>query len=298
MVGKMKKVSIIIPTYNGLKVLKKCLESLKKTDYKNLKIILVDNGSSDGTISFIKKNYPSIEIIALNKNYGFAYAVNKGIKKAIKDGSDYILSLNNDVIIPNKNWIRELIKTAEKDNKIGIIGIKITSKNKRLQFLFYGLKSEGELDKGQYDFIREVPAINGVAMFIKKEVIKKVGFFDERFFYGRDDLDYGFRARKAGFKVIYNGKIKLIHYGGYSFKISKGKESLNLFKEKEKGLLLFSFKHLNLKSKILAVLRVFIDVFISKENNKKISIKNIRFNKDFLKRLYYAFLSFKETIFS
>jgi len=272
MVGKMKKVSIIIPTYNGLKVLKKCLESLKKTDYKNLKIILVDNGSSDGTISFIKKNYPSIEIIALNKNYGFAYAVNKGIKKAIKDGSDYILSLNNDVIIPNKNWIR--------------------------QFLFYGLKSEGELDKGQYDFIREVPAINGVAMFIKKEVIKKVGFFDERFFYGRDDLDYGFRARKAGFKVIYNGKIKLIHYGGYSFKISKGKESLNLFKEKEKGLLLFSFKHLNLKSKILAVLRVFIDVFISKENNKKISIKNIRFNKDFLKRLYYAFLSFKETIFS
>ena len=125
----LPKVSIIIVNYNGKLLLEKCLESLFKINYNNFEVVIVDNNSTDNTIEFITKNYPSIIIIKLDSNKGFAEPNNIAAK--ITKG-DYLLFLNNDTIV-TPNFISEMIKTMENDKKIGIC-----------QSLL--LKSDGQID--------------------------------------------------------------------------------------------------------------------------------------------------------
>ena len=110
------KVSIIIINYNGKELLEKCLESLFKVDYDNFEIILVDNNSTDGTMEFVTKNYPSIIIIKLDSNKGFAEPNNIGSKIA---KGEYLLFLNNDTVV-TPDFISKMIKVVENDKKIGI----------------------------------------------------------------------------------------------------------------------------------------------------------------------------------
>src|SRR3989344_3399710 len=118
----MKKASIIIVNWNGMKFLKNCLDSVYKQTYKNFQVYFVDNGSIDGSSEFVKKNYLKAKIIQLDKNYGFAKPNNIAIKESFKDKEvEYIVCLNNDTIV-DKNWLKELVKTARKDKKIGAVG--------------------------------------------------------------------------------------------------------------------------------------------------------------------------------
>ena len=110
------KVSVIIVNYNGKTLLEKCLESLVKVNYENFEIILVDNNSTDGTVEFVTKTYPSIIIIKLDSNRGFAEPNNIGAKIA---SGKYLLFLNNDTIV-TPNFISEMVKVIEKDKKIAI----------------------------------------------------------------------------------------------------------------------------------------------------------------------------------
>ena len=117
----MKKAAIVIVNWNGKKFLRNCLDSVYKQTYKNFQLYFVDNGSIDGSSEFVKENYPRTMIMQLDKNYGFAKPNNIAIKEAFKDKSvEYIVCLNNDTIV-DKNWLKELIKTALKDKKIGAV---------------------------------------------------------------------------------------------------------------------------------------------------------------------------------
>lgn len=212
-------VSVIIINYNGKSHLEKCLESLSKVNYNNFEIILVDNNSTDGSIEFVIKNYPSIIIIKLDENKGFAEPNNMATKIA---KGDYFLFLNNDTIVDQK-FISELVNVAQNDSKIAI-----------LQSLL--LKPNGEVDSSG-DFIdkigvvynskkmpqelRKISSARGAAMMVRCEVFEKLHGFDSNFYVTFEDVDFGWRAWISGYKVVMVPTSIVYHFGGATIKEMK-----------------------------------------------------------------------------
>jgi len=207
------KVSIIVPTWNRKKDCLECLASVKKLVYpkKKFEVVLVDNGSIDGTVEAVKKRFPEATILALKKNYGFPGALNRGIKKT---KGDYVLILQSDTVV-EKNFLKNLIKVAEKSKlEIGAFGPKVYyyhQKNvinkaygkinrKTLHLTNVG---KGEKDRGQYDKIREVETTAFTGILIKREVFDKIGLLDERLFLYFEDVDFFLRAERAGYKFLF-----------------------------------------------------------------------------------------------
>ena len=119
------QVSIIIVNWNGREYLSECLKSVFNQSYDNFKVILVDNGSTDCSVEFVKNNFSHVQVISLDKNYGFAKGNNIDMKEALKDKDvQYIALLNNDTKV-EKNYLVELIKVMSSDNKIGICALKM-----------------------------------------------------------------------------------------------------------------------------------------------------------------------------
>ena len=136
----MQKVAIIIVNWNGHKLLNDCFYAVYSQTYQNFDVYFVDNGSKDNSVSFVLENFPKTKIIKLKYNTGFAKGNNEGIKEAFKDKNiNYIVCLNNDTIV-EKNWLEELIKTAEGDEQIGAVSSKayfndnVTIQNAGLEF--------------------------------------------------------------------------------------------------------------------------------------------------------------------
>ena len=203
-------VSIIILNWNGKEYLGKCLRSLKKQTYKNFEVILVDNGSTDGSIDYIKDNFGDfIKLIQNKTNLGFAEGNNIGIKNS---KGKYILLLNNDTRTDSL-WVEELVKVAEADERIGMCASKVLSLDNpeiidNVGHLIYkdGLnrgRGRLEYDEGQYDTVEEVFFPSGCAATYRKKMLADIGGFDEDFFAYGDDTDIGIRGRLAGWKCVY-----------------------------------------------------------------------------------------------
>lgn len=213
-------VSVVIPNFNGRKFLAECLDSLKAQSYKEFEIIVVDNGSSDGSAGFIKKNYPGIKVVELSQNKGFAGGVNAGIQAS---SGKMVALLNNDAVA-DENWLRELVASLDAAD---IAASKILHyDNSELidstgEFISrWGIaypRGRNEIDLGQYDTQTEIFAASGGASIFKKAVIEDIGGFDERFFAYLEDVDLSFRARLRGYRVIFAPKAKIYHrIGGTS----------------------------------------------------------------------------------
>jgi len=224
---KAKKVSIIILNWNGLDFTKKCLASIKsKTPCPDYEIIVVDNGSDAKEVRELKKMRAKKAIgkLVLNgSNRGFSGGNNQGIK--IAEG-DYLLLLNNDTTL-TKNWLVELAKTAEKDPKIGIVGPNIESYCQP-GVVFGG----GYVDisgAARHSYSKEegdAEQVGGAALFFKRAVLEKIGGLDEGFnpIYF-EETDFCARARKAGFRVVFTPKSKVIHFEGGIMKKQPGKRA-------------------------------------------------------------------------
>ncbi len=252
------KVSIIIINWNQKEHTKECLNSLKKINYSNYEIILVDNASKDDSAKFFKNNYPYVRVIENKKNLGFAEGNNIGIREALKNNADYIFILNNDTIV-DKEVIKELIKTITSDKIIGAVTPKIYNYyqpniiDAAGGFLAFN-KSKihqigyGEIDKGQYDKEYEVNFITGSAMLVKAEVFRVVGLFDTTFFAYCEDMDFCYRITQNSLKLKYVPGAKIWHKVSASTGGYKNPTSLYLF---TKNRIKFLYKHAGLKSKIL-----------------------------------------------
>lgn len=202
--------SIIIVNFNGKKLLKDCLDSVFSQNYNRFEVIFVDNASTDGSLDYVKKHFSKAKIIASPYNLGFAGGNNIGIKAC---QGDYIILLNADTIV-QPSWLEELIKTAESNPKIGIVGSKILFFSERinstgLEFnhkLCNGFdRGVGKIDKGQYDTDdkRDVLGVCFASALIKRKVIKDVGLLDEKTFLYSEDLGYCIRTRLRGYQVVY-----------------------------------------------------------------------------------------------
>jgi GT2 family glycosyltransferase len=222
-------LSIIIPNFNTKELLKKCLKSIKKAE-----TIVVDNGSTDGSVEMIKKEFPEVIPIENHKNLGFAKAVNQGIKCA---KGDYILVLNSDTEVKN-GALKCLVDFARQHPEAGIVGARLLNPDGSIQpsiyhfpTIFRAIKEFWFGQKGSYEkyyVIGEDPvsvdAVTGAAMLIPRKTIEKVGLFDERYFMYFEDLDYCRRVKKAGLKVYYLPEARIIHFHGKS-SISVGEKS-------------------------------------------------------------------------
>lgn len=217
----MREVSIVIPNYNGKHFLKDCLEAVFAQDIKDQEVIVVDNGSTDGSLEYLE-NYPAVRVIVLDKNYGFCRAVNEGIKAA---DSEYVILLNNDTEV-DKNFAKELLNAIKADQKI------FSCSSKMIQFHNRELMD----DAGDYycalgwafgrgkggsvkNYEREgnvFAACAGAAIY-RKELLEQLGYFDEAHFAYLEDIDIGYRARIHGYRNVYAPKAKVYHVGsGFS----------------------------------------------------------------------------------
>ena len=211
-------VSVIIPNYNGKTFLQGCIESLEAQTYSNFEIIIIDNGSDDGSVDLIKTNFPRIKVIVNDKNLGFAKANNQGYE--IATGS-YIATLNNDTKA-EKNWLENLILAAEANTKAGMCASKILSIKNPNQIDSVGVnicldgmtrgRARLETDEGQYDMTDEILLPSACAALYRRAMLDEIGFFDESFFAYCEDTDLGLRGQLAGWSAILVPDALVYHY--------------------------------------------------------------------------------------
>ena len=216
-------VSVIVLNYNAGELLLNCIESIKKSAYKNLEIIVVDNISTDKSQKACKEKYPDIKLIQNDENFGYCEGNNIGIREA---KGDYIIILNPDTIVES-NWIEELISAYNKFGE-GLYQPKHLSLNEKTVYMSAGnmlnifgfgyAREKGNKDENQFNKIEEIGYASGTCLFTSSAVLKKVGLFDPFIFLYHDDLDLGWRASQLGIKSYYVPTSLIYHAESYSLK--------------------------------------------------------------------------------
>ena len=223
------KIFLIILNWNGKEVLEECLQSIEKIDYPNYEVIVVDNGSTDGSQKAIKEDFPYVHLIENDKNEGVAEGQNIGIRYALEKKTDYVFILNNDLTL-DKNILKELLKVIESDDKIGVAGpiVYWADDPERIQFGDGMINWKtgrdrhlevGKIDKGQHS-VKNVDYVG--LIFVSSDVLKKVGFYNSNYFAYWEDADLCTRVKKAGYKVVCVSNAKIWHKGSYTVKKISG----------------------------------------------------------------------------
>ncbi len=210
-------ISVIIPNWNGMRFLPTCLSALRQQTYRDFEIIVVDNGSTDGSQEFIAREYPEVRVLALGANRGFAPAVNEGIRAA---RGDIVVPLNNDTEA-DPHWLEEIAQTLERHPRAGMVACKLRLFDKRDHLHsagdFYrvdgipGNRGVWEKDSGQYDDARGIFGGCGAAVAYRQTMLGEIGLFDEALGSYCEDVDLNWRARLAGYAVAYAPRAIVYH---------------------------------------------------------------------------------------
>ena len=221
-------ISIIVLNYNAGELLLNCINSLKKSTYQNIEILVVDNISSDGSHTKCKKQFPDIKLIQNRKNLGYCGGNNVGIKEA---KGEFIVILNPDTIV-EENWLDEMFNAFNEFGD-GLYQPKIISLNESdiIQstgnmihaFGFGFARDKGKKIIEKKEEIEKIGYASGTCLFTTKKVLEKVGLLDEFLFLYHDDLDLGWRAAQIGINSYYVPKSKIFHAESYSLKWSAKK---------------------------------------------------------------------------
>lgn len=197
------------------------------TSYPNIKVVVADNASTDDSIPFVRSYYPGIEIVELEKNFGFARGYNEALKHM---EGDYFVLLNSDVEVP-PNWIKPMVELLQHDASIGACQPKLLQYNDRHHFEYSGacggwidflgypfargrVFDVNEADTGQYDTTEPVFWASGAALFVRAELYRKLGGLNEYFFAHQEEIDFCWRLQRAGYKVYCCAESVVYHVGG------------------------------------------------------------------------------------
>ena len=211
------KVSVIIPNYNGREYLRECLECLLLQSYRNFEVIVVDNGSVDGSEKIVE-DFEGYKLVRNEKNLGFAKAVNQGIRLS---RSEYVILLNNDAMA-EYNFIEEMVKGISKSKKIFSCASRMIQYNDRSKLdntgdfytiMGYAFQRGMDADIKRYKRAGKIFSACAGAAIYRREVFEEIGFFDERHFAYLEDMDVGFRANIYGYRSIYLPKAVVYHVG-------------------------------------------------------------------------------------
>lgn len=228
----MKNLTIVVLNFNSGEYLSKCLESIKLIeDEANISTVVIDNNSFDDSLNLAQEKFKKIEFVKNPENYGFSKGYNATLK-SVKE--EFVLLLNPDCLL-EKRVIKELLADFDEDPKVGAATGKIILSNGETDLtahrgfptpwasLRYALGDDSlyHLTGRLSEETHEVDAISGAFFLTKKSVLEKVGYLDERFFLYGEDIDLSLRIKKAGYKIIYDPSVKIIHYKGISSGLKK-----------------------------------------------------------------------------
>lgn len=222
----MINVAVIIANWNGKKYLRGCLESLRNQTYKNFQVIFVDNGSDDGSVDFVRENYPEVMVKEIDRNIGFAGGYNLGFRLAMKNEKiQWLVALNNDTKLDEK-YLEEMVACAKHHSEAGSIQPKVLNFFEKDKIDCAGIyitrdgtahnRGYSEIDKGQFEEEKEIFGVNATAALFSRKALEKTklapgNFFDRDFFAYYEDVDLAWRMRLASFKAIYCPKARVFH---------------------------------------------------------------------------------------
>lgn len=297
------KIFIIVLNWNKKDLTLECLQSLQKINKppkSQVSILVVDNGSTDGSVQAIRKAFPKTLLLENKRNLGYAEGNNRGMEYALKKKVDYLLILNNDIEI-DKNFLVQLIKVAEKEKKAGLFSPKIYfapgyefhkkryKKEERGRVIWYagGLidwnnilsshRGVDEVDKGQFNKVVETDYASGSCMLIKRKVLEKIGLLDKKFFMYWEDADLSQRSKRVGWKVLYVPQAKIWHKVAASSAIGGSLNDYYLTRNR----LLFGWRYARLRTKF-ALFRDSIRILLKGRLWEKLGVRDfylMRFDK-------------------
>jgi GT2 family glycosyltransferase len=229
--SKTPTVAGLVLNYNGREVTLETLSSLVQVDYPAFDIVMVDNGSSDGSSAAVAEAYPEVLQISVADNRGISWGLNHGIAWALEQGYDYVLLMNNDIEVA-ADFLTELVRAAEAEPSAGCLGPKsyyyfdrerLWSAGGLLRFResVTRERGDGQIDRGQYDRQEVVPYINGCAMLVRRRALEQVGMWDPVYYLGVEDADFCVRLRQAGFVCVYVPSARLWHMISHSIGVYK-----------------------------------------------------------------------------
>ena len=226
------KTLIVVLNWNSRKMTEQCLRSLLAMEGSSFQILVVDNGSRDGSVEYLRKRFPQIQVIANGRNLGFAAGCNVGIRQGLAEDADFVLLVNNDTII-DPRLLSELLAEAQRNPKAGILSPKIYYYDPSdaiwwvggTYSCWTGLARHIDLrkkDTGKYDTPRDLDWATGCVMLLRGEALREAGMFDEQFFGNGEDLDLSLRMRQLGYVVRYVPAAKVWHREGIDYKKNVG----------------------------------------------------------------------------
>ncbi len=274
-------VYCIILSYNSANWLETCLDSLLKTNYDNYKILVIDNNSTDRSVEVLKKYLPKIEIIENNENSGWCEANNIAIKYAEKKGAKYVMLLNSDTKVTDREWLKKMIRTAQENLDYAVLGCtqyqyndcqKINDWTKYILYhgdrdymFMWDRNSNIEAELHYYHEtdletrnILDCYFVQGAAMLIRTELFKHVGYFCDKLYMFYDEVEFCRRVHILGNKVGLVANSHIHHYGGaISCKDSKAQKKRNFWYSRNKYIMLLSDVNRSWKDKLYITKRLF-----------------------------------------
>ncbi|MBI4688133.1 MAG: glycosyltransferase family 2 protein [Nitrospirae bacterium] len=219
-------IAIVILNWNGLSDTLECLESVKEIDYPSFEVIVVDNGSTDGSPTEIRRQHPEITVLETGKNLGYAEGNNVGIRYAVDRRADFVFLLNNDTIVDSQ-ILNSFLEAMRLYPEAGIMGGKVyyyhtpdviwnAGAHWNETALDFVLLGDNTLDSDGYNDIMRTDYVVGCSMFIRSEVFAKIGLLAPEFFLCWEEIDLCVRAKKAGFECFFIPNAKIWHKIGAS----------------------------------------------------------------------------------
>jgi len=211
--GASPLVFIVVLNWNGKDDTMECLGSLQKLVYPNFEIVVVDNGSTDGSEDVIRSSFPAARVIQTGSNLGYAGGNNAGIRFAISHGADYVWLLNNDSTVDPKA-LTALVATAKADPRIAFVGSKIYFYDKPDVIWCVGgtidlvdggrtdHPGNGQMDRGQFDYITDVGYVSGCSLLASKDAISAIGLMPEEYFLYFEETDWNVAAQRMGYRTV------------------------------------------------------------------------------------------------
>jgi len=245
------KISFLIITWNGIELLKGCLATLSSYLGRNdVEVIIVDNGSQDGTVEYLKAEHPNVKLIELSTNKGVAVARNKALKVA---KGDYLFIIDNDLLL-NDEAVEGMLQYMDGHPDVGLCGCKLLDINgyvqpsaKQYPGLTYKLKNL--FFSGQYNYSYDLLSAKeplepvyliGACQLVRRKAFMMVGYLDEHIFYGPEDADFCIRMKEERWRVVYLPQYQMVHY---CQRVTNRRFFSLLGFRHIKGLLYFYWKH-------------------------------------------------------
>jgi GT2 family glycosyltransferase len=254
----MQRIAIVILNWNGRDDTIECVDSVRAIDYPNFEILIVDNGSLDGSVSALRKRFPDLTVLETGQNLGYAGGNNVGIVEALRRAADFVFLLNNDAVV-DAQILNTFVRATDEFPDAGVFSAKIYYHADPGRLWYAGARwcnesgtfehvGINELDiDGRFEEAKDTEHACGCAMLLRSGALRAVGLLESRFFLTFEETDWCFRARKIGYRCIFVPGAKVWHKVSVSF----GGENSSLFRYfYTRNRLLWSERHLRLSGRV------------------------------------------------